>query len=440
MTGVTRAPSSPDRLAELEEERRFLLRSLEDLEREHEVGDVDDHDYHELKDGYTARAATVIKAIDDGRAARPRTPPRWGRIGAWAAALLVVAVGAGVLVARLAGQRLPGETVTGGIAQDTNSRLAQARALLGTDPAQSLALYTEVLRVDPDNVEARTYSGWLLSIQAGQRGNEALVKQTEGLLDQAIELDPQRADAYCFKAVVRFRYLHDAATAKGALDRCEALDPPSEVSALVASLGAEIDAALAGGTSVAPPDRHPSSAGLLRSGPMSDVPPPPEPTSVPPPPPPTEAAVSPAPLPVVAPGMPPVAPPPPPDVTYGVVPQSLDDVFYKPGMNILLFIVTCGIWGWVWSFRTHGDLKRYKGDGLGEAPALIIAILLLVVIMFTVPYEIEQMYKRDGRQSPVSTIWGLWFLLPIVGQFIWYFKVQAALNDFWASKGAHRAL
>jgi hypothetical protein len=136
---------------------------------------------------------------------------------------------------------------------------------------------------------------------------------------------------------------------------------------------------------------------------------------------------------------PPAAPPaapPPPDITYGVVPQSLDDVFYKPGLNILLYIVTCSVWGWVWAYRTHGDLKRYNGDGLGEVPALIICILLSVVIMFTVPNEVEKMYKRDGRESPVSTLWGLWFLLPIVGQFIWYFKVQAALNDFWASKGA----
>ena len=38
------------------------------------------------------------------------------------------------------------------------------------------------------------------------------------------------------------------------------------------------------------------------------------------------------------------------------------------------------------------------------------------------------MYERDGRESPVSTLWGLWFLLPIIGHFIWYFKVQAALE------------
>ena len=55
--------------------------------------------------------------------------------------------------------------------------------------------------------------------------------------------------------------------------------------------------------------------------------------------------------------------------------------------------------------------------------------------MFTIPNEIEKMYQREGRQSPVSTVWGLWFLLPIIGNIIWYVKVQRVLNDFWPSKG-----
>ncbi len=37
-----------DQLAEREEERRFLLRSLADLEREHDAGDIDDADYATL--------------------------------------------------------------------------------------------------------------------------------------------------------------------------------------------------------------------------------------------------------------------------------------------------------------------------------------------------------------------------------------------------------
>jgi hypothetical protein len=56
--------------------------------------------------------------------------------------------------------------------------------------------------------------------------------------------------------------------------------------------------------------------------------------------------------------------------------------------------------------------------------------------MFTIPNEVKNLYERDGRESPVSAIWGLWFLLPLIGNIIWYLKVQGALNDFWRSKGA----
>lgn len=123
----------------------------------------------------------------------------------------------------------------------------------------------------------------------------------------------------------------------------------------------------------------------------------------------------------------------------GVVPPHLGEIYYQPWMNILLYAITCGIWGVVWSWRTHEDLKRYNGDGLGGVAALIICLLIPAVIMFTVPNEIEKMYHRQGWQSPVSTIWGLWCLLPIIGQFIWYLKVQDALNAFWAHKGSYPA-
>ena len=54
----------------------------------------------------------------------------------------------------------------------------------------------------------------------------------------------------------------------------------------------------------------------------------------------------------------------------------------------------------------------------------------------SIPNEIKNSYERDGRQSPVSAIWGLWFLLPLIGNIIWYLKVQRVLNEFWLSKGA----
>jgi tetratricopeptide (TPR) repeat protein len=239
------AATDPDRLALLEDERRFLLASLADLEREHEAGDLDDVDYQTLKDGYTRRAAAVLRAIDEGRRARPpRTPRRWSRTLLGTGAVAVVAIGLGIVVSRFAGQRLPGQTVSGGISEDTNSRLAQARALLATDPPAAFEQYREVMETDPDNAEATTYVGWLAAIQLAGSGTPDDVRSAAAVLDDAIALDPDRADAYCFKAVVEFRFLGDAAAARPALDRCIALDPPAEVAGQVQGLAEDIEAAL----------------------------------------------------------------------------------------------------------------------------------------------------------------------------------------------------
>lgn len=127
---------------------------------------------------------------------------------------------------------------------------------------------------------------------------------------------------------------------------------------------------------------------------------------------------------------------PAPTAPTGAPPTALSSVYHSTGVVILLSIVTFGIWTLVWSYRTGDDLKRYNGTGLGGGLMLLIAVLASPVVMFLVPSEIENMYQRDGRQSPVGALLGLWFLLPLIGNIIWYVKVQRALNDFWISKGS----
>jgi len=105
---------------------------------------------------------------------------------------------------------------------------------------------------------------------------------------------------------------------------------------------------------------------------------------------------------------------------------------------ILLTIVTIGIWPFFWTYRTSEDLKAYNGDGLGGWLGVLLYFFVSPVLMFTIPNEIKNAYERDGRESPVSALWGLWFLLPLIGHIIWYVKVQGALNDFWVSKGARQ--
>jgi hypothetical protein len=232
----------PDRLAELEDERRFLLRSLRDLEAEHEAGDVDDTDYATLRDGYTKRAAVVLQAIDAGRAALPAPAPRnWVRRLVVVGVVLAVAVGAGWMVARSSGQRLGGQEITGGTAAvDVPTLLAQARALLAVDPLQAQQLYRRVLEQRPDHAEALAYSGWLLftaSAGASDDVRATAVDTARQQLGRAAAADGEYADPHCFLAVIADDQ-GDAATARTEVDECLRLGPPADVRAFVEEFAA----------------------------------------------------------------------------------------------------------------------------------------------------------------------------------------------------------
>jgi len=106
------------------------------------------------------------------------------------------------------------------------------------------------------------------------------------------------------------------------------------------------------------------------------------------------------------------------------------------GFGIVLFVVTIGFYGWYWVFRTQNEVKTHSGQGVGGLLGLVIYILINPVTWFLVPSEIGKMYKLDGREAPFSGWMGLWFLLPIVGAFVWFIKAQGALNQYWESKAA----
>jgi hypothetical protein len=106
------------------------------------------------------------------------------------------------------------------------------------------------------------------------------------------------------------------------------------------------------------------------------------------------------------------------------------------GLVILLSIVTFGIWTIVWSFQNGEELKRHSGVGLGGVAYLFITLLLSPVTMFLMAGEVEQLYRREGKEPPITTIWGLWFLLPLIGNLIWYLRIQRSLNDYWTSHGS----
>ena len=125
------------------------------------------------------------------------------------------------------------------------------------------------------------------------------------------------------------------------------------------------------------------------------------------------------------------------------VPPSTTGPLGQPrgiGFGILLFIVTFGIYGIYWVYKTQEEVKRYSGNGVGGVLGIVIYILISPVTFFIVPSEVRYMYEDlDGGQSPVRGIYGLWILLPIAGPIIWFLQVQGALNRYWESKGASPA-
>ena len=106
------------------------------------------------------------------------------------------------------------------------------------------------------------------------------------------------------------------------------------------------------------------------------------------------------------------------------------------GLTILVSIVTFGIWTFVWSYWNGEELKAYRRDGLGGVAYLLFTIFLSPVTMFVMANEVEKMYVEERRTPPITTLWGLWFLLPLIGNIIWYVRIQRALNEFWQARGA----
>lgn len=204
----------PDELAALEEQRDFLLRSIQDLEREHDVGDMDDADFAALRDDYTARAAETLRAIDDQRslfdeAKRNRS---WGQRLAVLGGVAVFAVVAGFLVAGALGARNAGDTASGGInARKSPSQRAQACQQLidATSPTPAVDCFRGVLEDDPKNVVARTWLAWQLELTSAYLPVEEGAKvrdSAEVLLDEAVADDPSYSYARAFRAVLAYRH------------------------------------------------------------------------------------------------------------------------------------------------------------------------------------------------------------------------------------------
>jgi uncharacterized protein DUF1707/uncharacterized protein DUF4234 len=124
-----------------------------------------------------------------------------------------------------------------------------------------------------------------------------------------------------------------------------------------------------------------------------------------------------------------------------VVPrESLGPVGQVRGtaLQVLLFVLTLGIWGLVYVFLTHDEMKRHSGEGLGGVLALVVCLFARLPSPFLLSHEVGGLYARQGLRRPVSALTGLWFfpgIFLLVGPLIWFILTNRALNDYWRGAG-----
>jgi high-affinity Fe2+/Pb2+ permease len=109
------------------------------------------------------------------------------------------------------------------------------------------------------------------------------------------------------------------------------------------------------------------------------------------------------------------------------------------GICILLAIVTLGIYSLVWFYKTHDEMKRNSGQGIGGLVALILAFFVGIVMPYITSHEVGNLYVRRGQRQPVSAVTGLWYfpgMLILIGPLVWFIKTNGALNAHWRSLGA----
>jgi len=255
------------RRAQLEEERDFLMKSLDDLELEKESGGIDDESYAALHDDYTARLAATLRSLRDDVDVVPKETPapksRTRKRVVLVALVVVFAIIAGVSLAYAVGARLPGQMGTGNSQASSSTKLSAAdkaklaklkRAIIdlqnqvnaspddynlrlklslayeqNDDLLNALKQSDSAITIDANRPEGHANSARLLYLISSQlpaqSAQQQYIAQALAGFSKAIEVDPNYADAYFFRAVLYYASLRDFARAQIDLQNYLVLDP-----------------------------------------------------------------------------------------------------------------------------------------------------------------------------------------------------------------------
>jgi cytochrome c-type biogenesis protein CcmH/NrfG len=278
-----------DTRRQLEEERDFLLQSLDDLEVEHDSGGIDDESYAELHDDYTARAAAVIRTLRDGVDARPE-PPRSERTTrrrvVVVAGIVVFALVVGVLLSSALGVRLPGQTSSGNTGASPSTTNASQRALAtkitdleakvnatpddyllriqlarayeeNSDLSNALKQSDAAITVDPNRPEGHANAARLLYLASeqvpAQAAQQQLISQALAGFDQAIKVGPDYADSYYFRGILYAFALKDYSRSQVDLQNYLIKAPTGQWATQARQLLAQVTTALESPSTTVPP-------------------------------------------------------------------------------------------------------------------------------------------------------------------------------------------
>ncbi|MDQ1499272.1 MAG: hypothetical protein QOI86_2612, partial [Actinomycetota bacterium] len=237
------------------------------------AGNLDDDRYQSLKDDYTARAAAVLRSIEEGHDARPAPPPApRKRKLLTGGAVLAFGLVAALALAAAAGKRHDGQTITGnaqssgaqsstknpatsGQPADANggapdparraalerqvkehpddaaAHLVFARYLLEAgEPTEAVKEYVTTARLDPKNPEANAYAGWVsfLAAQSANADPKTAAELTDRALtrlDAAVAAADTYPDAHFFRGMVQLRGKNNPKAAVPDFERYLALVP-----------------------------------------------------------------------------------------------------------------------------------------------------------------------------------------------------------------------
>ena len=256
-------PLPADAREQLLERKRAALRTLRELQFEHDSGHVSDADYADLRARYEGETAAILTDLDrlgPAPAAAPVTAPVTGRrgwrhplaIGAAAVTLVVFGVTLGVGIVRYTepdpmagvpptGSR-PFASLTPGV-PDTPAGDAPSAANAPRGPvtpemlagmlhaaraslfdgrySEAIAAYQAVLKRDPKNVDAITHLGLIVAI--GGHADSALET-----FERALAIDPDYPPALLYRGQVLLESRKDTAGAIKSWEHFVKVSPPSE--------------------------------------------------------------------------------------------------------------------------------------------------------------------------------------------------------------------